>query len=269
MANEVTCYTILSRDVELLNWCVVNTRRQAGMEHKWLLIHWVNQGQTEKEIAGVRSAAEYLGMDYRQWVAPPESLGQFGGDRTKWFLHNLYACWNLGYEAARTEWVARLGSDQFFSDGWLGQLMRQATQRGEDGVYHCHTVESPVARHSRHPVGDFGSTWQEFQRHRFDTYVEEHQTRWAHMPAIKGAECGLYYNHPVRGQQERPDGCTWLQTRALWERFGPMEDHLTKERVTGDVAYMDRMYDAGVQGWLVPGSVTYHLVRGESRDTQV
>ena len=32
------------------------------------------------------------------------------------FLHNLYACWNLGYEFAQPGYVFRGGSDQVFSE---------------------------------------------------------------------------------------------------------------------------------------------------------
>jgi len=275
--SDVTCYTILSRDAELLDWCVSNARERAGIDHEWLLVHWVNKDDSKEQIRTVlETARKTLGMRYVCWLATPETAHEFGDDTTppaqrrlRWFLYNLYACWNLGYKATETPWVARLGSDQFFSQEWLARLMDEAALHGERAIYHCHTVESTVARHSRHPIEDFGSTWQEFNARRFDAYADEHMVRWAHMPAVRGTECGLYYNHPARGQQERPDGCTWLQTRALWEEFGPMEDSLNAEGVTGDVAYMDRMYDAGVPGWLVNSSLTYHLVRGESRETQV
>ena len=80
-------------------------------------------------------------------------------------------------------------------------------------------------------------------------------------------DCGLYYNHPTRGQQLRPDGVTWLQTKVLWDRFGPMSDK-TVNGVTGDVSYMDDMMDEHVPLYLVPNSISDHLVRGASRGQQ-
>jgi len=183
----------------------------------------------------------------------------------------------MGYAYASTKWVVRMGSDQFFSHNWLRNLMEAAEKHGERGIYHTWTVESDLARHSRHEMRNWGTSWDEFNKTQFDLYSNDLIYRTGSTKAIRGDECDLWYRHPARGKQRRPDGVTWLQTKALWGEFGPLEDGINVEGVTGDVAYMDRLYDgvtssgrevAPVCGYLVPRSVSYHLVRGESRDVQ-
>ena len=75
--------------------------------------------------------------------------------------------------------------------------------------------------------------------------------------------------HPKRGLPHRADGCSWLQTKALWEEFGPMSGKINDEGVTGDVSFMDALHDGGVPAYLVPISATFHLVAGESREMYV
>lgn len=263
--TDVTCYTMISHDVNLLRWCVSNAKERAGIEHDWLLIHWVNVNQTKEEIENIRQASDELGMRYHRFDATDLKDHP---NRTQWFLSNLYRGWNLGYEQSNTPWVARMGSDQFFSKGWLAELMRAADQHGERALYHCWTVESLVANHSRHEVIDFGSTPDEFDVFRFDQYADELTHKYSSRNCLTPGETRLYFNHPYRGIQIRTDGCTWLQHKSLWEEFGPLSNKINKEGVTGDVSYMDSMYDAGLIGYLVAPSTCYHLVRGESRETQ-
>jgi len=60
----------------------------------------------------------------------------------------------------------------------------------------------------------------------------------------------------------RTDGCSWLQEKRLWQKYGPMPT-LTRG-VTGDVIIHDRYQRAGVPNYLVGDCITYHFVRGES-----
>jgi len=252
--SDITAYTIISRDVELLDFCIGNAQERAGIDHEFLVIGWNQTKEIEEYCseAGIRMVPVEL----------PEV------DSTEQFLSNLYCCWNLGMAEANTKWVARMGSDQYMSSGWLKELMNAAAVKGERAIYHCNTIESLVAKNSRHQIEDWGDTWQTFDKLRFTQWDKQQQARFEHRRIASANECGLHYRHPFRGPQVRPDGCTWLQTKALYDEFGPLEDTINEEGVTGDVAYMDRIYDAGVPGYLVRTSTTYHLVRGESRETQ-
>lgn len=250
---DCTCYVLIGRDVGLLNWCVSNARERAEYPHKWLVIGWDPTPEIE-------AWCKLSGVDFMPLPSPAIEPGD-----TAAFLKSLYACFNAGYELADTKWVARMGSDQFFSKGWLKDLMDAAAKHGDRGIYHCNTIESDAAKNSRHEVQAWGTTWETFEQSRFVAHCNRVRERFENRPVVTQDECGLYYRHPARGAQARPDGCTWLQTQDLWEEFGPMEDHVNAEGVTGDVAYMDRMYDAGVPGYLVRLALTYHLVRGESR----
>ena len=276
---DCTCYTIISRDVKLLDWCVTNARDRAGFDHKWIIINWINQpDKCNPEEEGVH-------QNVHDWVIEQQDLGydikyvpyqatekKYFGSVTPildsgWFLKNLYACWNLGYSEADTKYVARMGSDQFFSDNWLRALM-ECERRNPNGVYHCWTVESDLASKSRHETQVWGHNPDEFDKVRFDAYADSQIHRYNNELGIEGDMCGLYYRHPSRGTQRRPDGVTWLQEKVTWEKFGPLSDEINQEGVTGDVSYMDKIYDAGIVGYLCPRSISYHLVQGESRDIQ-
>jgi hypothetical protein len=284
--TDVTCYTIISRDVKLLDWCVTNARDRAGFDHKWVIVNWINEsdGNGHEKIHEWVKGQELLGYDikyvpYRatekryKKVEQPDWPVDFGTERptpvvdTGWFLENLYACWNLGYSEAKTKYVARMGSDQFFSDNWLRALV-ECERKHPSGVYHCWTVESDLARSSRHETKQWGHTPDDFDAIRFDSYANSQIHRYNNELGIRGDMCGLYYRHPSRGSQKRPDGVTWLQEKRLWEEFGPLSDEVNGEGVTGDVSYMDKIYDSGVVGYLCPRSISYHLVQGESRDMQ-
>ena len=263
--SDTTCYTIISRDAAMLRWCVQNARERAGMPHEWLVVHWLNQDQTEEQTRAVIECCEQLQVRRVPFEA---SHREQHVSKTDWFLYNLYHGWNLGYEESHSSWVARLGSDQFFSWGWLAQLHEGARLQGPEALYHCWTVESPQAKKSRHEIANFGIDCASFDPVRFDVYAQCMAETYRDTTTMTGSESCLLFTHPTRGLQARPDGCTWLQTRRLWEQFGPLPDQINQEQVTGDVAYIDTLSDAGMGSYVVPRSITYHLVRGESREVQ-
>ena len=262
--SETTCYTVISRDATLLGWCVENARERAGAPHEWIVIGWdpTDDILAECDRLGVRCVAMQM--------QPMPSDRSHPESRTAVFVANLYKAWNAGMEHATTKWVARMGSDQAFSKGWLTNLLACAERHGERAIYDVNTVESPVARHSRHMIRDWGSTPDEFEdrgRQRFDSWANDLAHRFVSNPTVRGDLCDLWYNHPTRGRQRRSDGVTWLQTKALWEEFGPMNDRVV-DGVAPDVAYRDRLQDAGVPSYLCLTATSYHLVKGESRDIQ-
>jgi len=261
--SNITAAVLIGHDLALLRWCLENARARAGIDHDWLVVNWIPAERPE--AAGpIEAWCKQEGIKYHPYLGTPKPEG----NTTPWFLKNLYAGFNLCYEAAETPWVARMVSDTFYSKDWLKNLMIGAEVAGERSVLHCWTVESPIAKHSRHDVQDWGSTWQEFDFARFENYASERAWKWQHYPVIPAVECGLGYYHPTRGQQVRPDGASWAMAKAIWREFGPMEDMVNAEGVTGDVAIHDRMVDAGVGQYLVPASTCYHLCKGESRGVQ-
>lgn len=270
--SDICCYTIISEDLNLLNWCIANAKDRAGRPHSWLIVNWQTTHATKDQkecYAEIKQYCKDKTITYVPIKLPPKPELEDPQVKTDWFLKSLYACWNLGYEKAETKWVVRMGSDQFFSPGWLNWLMVAADLFGDNAIYHCWTIESDAVKHSRHPVEPWGQTWDTFDTIRFDGYCKDRIQRYQHTPIIRQLECNLYFRHPTRGLQLRPDGVTWLQTRDMWESFGPMSDVINEEGVTGDVSYMDRMLDAMIPMYLVPCSTSYHLVRGESRTVQV
>ena len=263
--SDICCYTIISRDLMLLRWAIENARARAGIGHEWLVVLWINPDEPEEPS---RRIAEWCTGNEVRVVPFTAPLKADFPDRTSWFLSSLYRAWNLGYSESNTKWVARMGSDTFFSKGWLAKLMEAADAKGERSVFHTWCVESPIAKHSRHDIQDWGSTWQTFDLARFENYASEQAWRYQNQPVIPGDECNLRYFHPARGAQTRPDSCTWLMTKALWQQYGPMKDHVNNEGVSGDVSFMDTLTDAGIKQYLVMNSILFHLVRGESRGIQ-
>ncbi len=259
---DTTCYTLISRDSYLLRWCLLNARLRAGIDHDWLVVLWINPDEPEAPRAEIRAFCKAEGIRIAEFVATREKEHD---SRTAWFLHSLYRAWNLGMEASETKWVARMGSDQFFSKGWLANLHRAAEKHGERATFHTWTVESPAAKHSRHDVQDWGTTWQTFNYPAFEQYASTLIEHYQDQITIPGDECKLMFRHPTRGLQQRADGATWLMTKALWEEFGPMSNVINAEGVTGDVSFMDALQDGGAPAYLVPISLTYHQCRGESR----
>ena len=264
MTGQASCYTIISSDVPLLRRCVENARERAGIEHEWIVVGW-------SPTDGILAECDRLGVRCVP-MKLPESPGPEAHpeQRTAWFIRCLYQAWNAGYEHSTSKWVARLGSDQYFSKNWLANLLACAERHGDRSIYDMTTVESPVAKRSRHEIRDWGTTPGEFDevgRQRFDSWANDLAYRMRSNPTVRGDMCDLWYNHPTRGRQRRSDGCSWLQTRDLWSEFGPMPDAVM-HGVSPDVAYRDAIQDAGVSSYLCLTASTYHLVAGESRDIQ-
>ena len=228
--GTITCTTVVSIYDELLRWCITNARERAGIPHEWLVIGW---GASDK----VKEVCEELGAKLVDFPVEPEPE-RGTPEYTQWFLKELYKRFNAGYEYAETEWVARMGVDQYFSHAWLAELA-VAAEFDKRGVYHTWTCESLVAQNSRHDIRDFGDQWDNFDEARFDQYARNVRTMYSNERRMDAGVAGLHYRHPSRGMQARPDGVTWLQTKALWEEFGPLSDEVNAEGVTGDVSYMD------------------------------
>jgi hypothetical protein len=55
-------------------------------------------------------------------------------------------------------------------------------------------------------------------------------------------------------------------TRKDWEEHGPLP--VLENGVTGDVVIHDRFQRNGYESFIVRDCITYHFVRGESKDIQ-
>lgn len=180
------------------------------------------------------------------------------------FLENLYACWNLVQEVGERPYTIRAGSDQFFSPGSFWNMYREHLEFGSELITQMHTIESPLSPQSRHYVCDFGTSYDTFKEKEFNAFAASKSLR------------GLYtidealgiWGHPTSfnsslGHINRTDGCTWLCSKDLWKRFGPMIP--LRGNFTGDVTFHDDIMRADIPNRLVGDAWTYHLVRGESR----
>lgn len=180
------------------------------------------------------------------------------------FLENLYACWNLVQEVGERPYTIRAGSDQFFSPGTFWNMYRAHLDFGSELVTQMHTIESPLSPQSRHYVCDFGTS--------YDTFKEKEFNEFAASKSLKGLytieEALGIWGHPTSfnsslGLINRTDGCSWMMSKSLWKKFGPMIP-INRNGHTGDVTLHDNIMKSGIPNRLVGDAWTYHLVRSEA-----
>jgi hypothetical protein len=132
-------------------------------------------------------------------------------------------------------------------------------------VLQAQTIESPLAGQSRHFIKAFGTTASEYNEDAFIRFCEEIYepdlfdidgalARWGHPTSFSSS---------IKEDHNRTDGCSWLQTKDLFKRFGPMP--YIRGKWTGDVWIHDNYERSGVPNFLVGNCITYHFVKGESR----
>lgn len=249
-------YTIIGRDPKLFQGHVDNTLRNAGLDRDEWDFHvlvYTNQKiprETTDEIIAICEANDIW------WYLHPENADEP-------FIKRLYDCWNRGYELGKRDLVFRAGSDQTWSPNAFWHLM-DAWDRlyMKPAILQAQTVEHIVSYPgSRHFCRDFGNNFENYDEEAFFAFCEE----------IEG--CGLYtieecletWGKPTRmiNGPPRTDGCSWLQPRELFKKFGPMPTVVGG--VTGDVLIHDKYQRAGIPNFLVGDCITYHFVRGESK----
>lgn len=188
------------------------------------------------------------------------------------FIENLYDCWNLGYEKAETKFVFRGGSDQLWCPGSFTSIYDAALKLAEDHeefVLQSNTIENKrkleqIGARSRHIVLDLGTSYNDFKEGEF-LEICSTMKQMTDEPIMNINQSLRVYGHPIAfptslGIINRPDGCSWLQTKAMWEKYGPLP--VMEKGFTGDVIIHDRYQLAGVPAFLVRDSITYHLVQG-------
>jgi hypothetical protein len=187
-----------------------------------------------------------------------------GEDFETW-LFNLYSTWHICQIVGDSSYNIRAGSDQAFGPSAFAHLIDAmdefAFKNGHDNVIlfnNCIECKDNVSE-SRHILESMGKSW--------DAFDEALLYDWC----AKNEEVGLFDWHrafskwcapkdlPGCPMNQSPDGCSWIMSKQLYRRFGPMIPRDTYG--TGDISLMMRIRNAGVPIYIVGDSTTYHLSR--------
>lgn len=255
--------TIIGRDPELFRFHVDNVLRNAGLSRE----HWdFNVVVYHNESIPREVTDEILDICDKN-VIEPHMLYE---DPRKPFIMRLYDAWNLVQKVGERELTLRAGSDQTWYPNSFRNIYRAfeeyETVNGPDVILQAQTVESLLAGQSRHFTRDFGISANTYCETAFvefcDTIVEEGLFdieaalgRWGHPTSFSSS---------IKENHNRTDGCSWLQTKDLFTRFGPMP--YIRGNWTGDVWIHDNYERSNIPNFLVGNCITYHFVKGESRD---
>lgn len=249
-------YTIIGRDPELFRGHVENTLKNAGLGrdhwdfHVLVYTNGLIPQETTDEIIAICESNDI------HWYLHPE-------DPSQPFIKRLYDCWNRGYELGERELVFRAGSDQVWSrDAFVNLLDAYEGLAIKPAVLQAQTVEHMVSYPgSRHFCRDFGNNFDNYDENAFFDFCRE-----ISRPGLYSIdECLKIWGKPTRmiNGPPRTDGCSWLMSRDLFRKVGPMPTMVGG--VTGDVIIHDRIQRLGVPNFLVGDCITYHFVRGESK----
>lgn len=259
---KLTHYTIIGKDINLLKGHVENVKHYAGFdelqcEKEFLVIVYTNPKIPRNVTSDILEYCWEEGLRTVVYDEPEENS----------FLENLYACFNLGYEEAKGEYVFRSGSDQAFCKGAFPAMMKHA----EPGVIlQANTVENheklqELKTHSRHFEVIVGNDFEELNLDKFENIQDQLKARTSSEllsidEAINAWGKPAAFNSSL-GVINRTDGCSWLMRRKDWEKFGPMPP--IENGITGDVIIHDRMQKAGYRNFIVRDCLTVHFVQGE------
>lgn len=266
MLPSFTYYTIIGRDPELLEGHLKNITDYAGFNRleceKRLLVIVYRNGNIPKQITDrICQICNEYGAVARIYNEPDSN-----------FITNLYACWNLGYELASDGLVFRGGSDQIFSKDSI-KLLYDLAVRDYDSkvILQANTIENADRNlDSRHFLAALGDSFDNFDYRKFESIVDSLADK--NLPRKITIDQALQVwgkPTPLRtslGVVDRVDGCSWLMKRKEWKEFGPLP--AIEHGITGDVIIHDRLQANGYQFFIVRDCITYHFVRGESKDIQ-
>lgn len=265
-----TYYTIAGRNAALFEGHVDNVKRFAGLDqvpdYEFLTIVFINPQIPATTTEKILDIAKQNGIRTVIYDEPNPN-----------FLTNLYACWNLGYERAKPGYVVRGGCDQVFSKNSFVELAKIADEinAAENHIIlQANTIENSVAlkkigAHSRHITADLGGSFERMNWVGFAVLVGELSKTGKKI--LNTQESLDTWGHPTAfnsslGFIDRTDGCSWLMTRADWEKYGPLPPE--EKGHTGDVVIHDRLQLTGYKNFIVRDWATYHFVRGDSMEIQ-
>jgi len=261
-----TYYTIIGKDPQLLEGHLQNVTEYAGFNKlscnkKLLVVIYTNPTIPPSITTQIVEVCAKYGAEI---IAYPEP--------TNVFIHNLYACWNLGYEHALDGYVFRGGSDQVFSKDSFVSLYDIAINQGNNNiVFQANTIENAARNlQSRHLVADLGTTFTDFNYPEFESLCKDLQKETI-SPLLSIEDSVSLWGKPTPfystlGQINRTDGCSWMMKKSDWETHGPLP--VIENNVTGDVVIHDRLQCAGYKSYITRDCITYHFVRGESINVQ-
>jgi hypothetical protein len=266
--THFTYYTIIGKDLNLLKGHVENVKAHAGFDKLECSKEFIVVIYTNPKIdpSVTQSIVEYCNENNLKTVfyEEPSHLD---------FLHNLYTCWNLGYEFAQPGYVFRGGSDQVFSEDSFVALYNAAQSLDEQGkkyVLQANTIECTsrlrkINAISRHFSCDFGYNFSNMNIEAFENFVTTINMN-VDAKLLNIYQALKHWGHPTPiettvGQINRCDGCSWLMSKQDWIDFGPIPPF--DGSITGDVAIHDYLMNAGYMDYIVRDCVTYHFVQGE------
>lgn len=254
--------TIIGRDPALFRFHVDNVLRNAGLSRE----HWdFNVVVYHNEGIKQEVTDEIMDICTENDIEPTLVYE----DPRKPFIMRLYDAWNKVQMLGERELTLRAGSDQTWYPGSFKAIWEAYENyerfNGPDVILQAQTIESPLAGQSRHFIKPFGTTAAEYDEAAFIAFCDEIKApglfdidaalaRWSH-PTSFSSSLGEGHN--------RTDGCSWLQTKDLFKRYGPMP--YIRGNWTGDVWIHDNYERGGIPNFIVGDCVTYHFVKGESR----
>ncbi len=263
---KFTYYTIIGRNSLLLDGHLSNINEHAGFarmdcDKEIIVVVYRNKSIPKKITNSILSICE-------KHNARPVIHDEVHDS----FIHNLYACWNLGYQEAGDGFVFRAGSDQVFSkDAMIIMCSLGLETEGTKTILQAQTIENknylaPNGIKSRHFMEHFGDNFSNLDLDKFEEFCSEINYNVPDK-LLDIFQCMKHWSKPTvlktsLGNVHRTDGCSWLMTRKEWEEFGPLP--VIENGITGDVIIHDRLQQAGYKNLLTRDCVTYHFVRGES-----
>ena len=275
MKNNIpfTYYTIIGRDPKLIKDHLTNVTEYAGFnklecEKKLLVLVYRNPTIPQLVTNEIIEICTSFGAQVELYDEPVTE-----------FITNLYACWNLGYELALDGLVFRGGSDQVFSkDSFIALYEEGKKAQKEKIILQANTIENAhrimeMNARSRHMLMPLGNTFDEFDWKKFEaacTFINS-DSRLKDKSLVSIEDALAIWNYPTferttLGILNRCDGCSWLMRKSDWEQFGPLP--VMESGITGDVVIHDRLQVNGYISYIVRDCITYHFVRGESKDIQ-
>ncbi len=257
--KRLSYYTVIGRSPKLLSFHLDNLTRNAGLDRSDYDINVVIYRNNKIPQATTNEIVDICLGEYKTNIG-------FYDEKTNNFLINLYACWNYGYNMGSAPLVLRGGSDQAFSpNSFRNMLEAHENYSQRELITQMHTVENITAGpNSRHFTKDWGN-WDNFNEEAFNAFAIEHSREGL----FTADEALNIWGHPtdftssLGPNTRRTDGVSWLCSRALFNKIGPMQP-INWQGITGDVTFHDAAQLLGIPNFLVGNAFSWHGVRGES-----
>ncbi|GGY37988.1 glycosyltransferase family 2 protein [Parvularcula lutaonensis] len=157
---------------------------------------------------------------------------------------------NLGFEAAKTDYIVFVDNDVIFEKGWLGALVDCADETGADVVAPL-TCEGPAIHEVVHQAGgdyavDRTTFWRAPRGERaIADIMHHHKARRSDLPPLERKETGVCEFHCV------------LVRRSIFDTIGPLDEEMCATKEHMDLCMS--VHQAGGTVWFEPKSVVTYL----------